>query len=155
MSEFTEAYKDMIRVHGWNGTAATLGLKRQALEQRVYDLNGHGMRVETAMLLQNYSGTKAFAQAVAAASGGVFFELPDVEATHSDELHAKFHELYKEIGNLSATYMAATADNQIDKDERRALEAIEQRMHKAMRELMALMFLIYCPPGAANPADKG
>jgi hypothetical protein len=136
----------MITVHGWNGTAATLGMKRSALEARVYEIAGSGMRVETAMTLQRYSGTHLFAQAVAAASGGVFFELPDVQAAHSEDLHSKFHELYKEIGNLSATYMEATADNQIDQAERRKLESIEQRMHKAMRELMALMFLIYCPP---------
>lgn len=76
VSDFTKSYQDMITVHGWNGTAATMGMKRSSLEARVYELNGHGMRVDTAMMVQAYSGTTLFAQAVAAASGGVFIALP-------------------------------------------------------------------------------
>lgn len=152
MSEFTKAYQAMITKHGWAGTAATLGMSLQMLEARVYGFNGNGMRVDTAMTIQRYAGTSDFAQAVAAASGGVFVRLPDGDVMCRDDLQNKFHELHKEIGDLSGTYMAATADGEIDKKERRQLEDIEQRMHKTMRELMALMFIIYCPSTAAGDA---
>lgn len=150
MSDFTKPYQEMITVHGWNGTAATLGMKRSSLEARVYELNGHGMRVETAMMIQSYSGTTLFAEAVASASGGVFVELPEAGPLDGIDLMAKFHELYAEIGDLSKTYAAAVADGEIDKRERAALERIENNMHKTMKELMGTMFRVYCKVPAAK-----
>jgi hypothetical protein len=152
MSDFTKAYQGMIKVHGWNGTAATLDMKRASLEARVYELNGHGMRVPLAMMIQAYSGTTLFAEAVAAASGGVFIQLPDAGPLDGHDLMAKFHELYAEIGELSSTYTAAIADGEIDKRERAELEHIEQSMHKTMAELMGTMFRVYCRPPAVLPA---
>lgn len=146
--EMLTAYQDMIKVHGWNGTAATLGMTKSQLEARVYEVKGQGMRVDTALLIQAYAGTSHFAQAVAAASGGVFLELPPAEGVSGEELHAKFHELYSELGVLSATYTAAVKDDEIDARERTDLEDIGQRMHKIVGELMALMFQIYCRPSA-------
>ncbi len=150
MSDFTKAYQAMIKVHGWNGTAATLEMKRSSLEARVYELNGHGMRVETAMMVQAYSGTTLFAQAVAAASGGVFIELPEAGPLDGIDLMAKFHELYAEIGELSSTYTASIADGEIDKRERVELERIEQSLHKTMKELMGTMFRVYCRTSAPS-----
>lgn len=147
--EMLTAYQDMIKVHGWNGTAATLGMTKSQLEARVYEVKGQGMRVDTALLIQAYAGTTHFAQAVAAASGGVFMELPPTEGVTGEELHAKFHELYSELGVLSATYTEAVKDNEIDARERTHLEDIGQQMHKIVGELMALMFQIYCRPAAA------
>lgn len=141
------AYQEMIKVHGWAGTAATLGMNKSALEARVYEVKGSGMRVDTALLIQAYSGTTHFAQAVAHAAGGVYVDLP-VSGEHDDEqLGAKFHELYVKLGDLSKTYSFATQDGEIDKRERADLEHIAQEMHKTMKELMALMFQIYCRPG--------
>lgn len=138
----------MIKVHGWNGTAATLGMTKSQLEARVYEVKGSGMRVDTALLIQAYSGTSLFAQAVAAAAGGVFVQLPEGEGVTGEELQAKFHELYVELGRLSATYTAAIADGEIDGREREDLQEIAQQMHKTTQELMALMFQIYCRPAA-------
>ena len=151
------AYQDMIKVHGWTGTAATLGMTRSQLEARVYEVKGSGMRVSTAMLIQAHAGTTHFAQAVAAASGGVFMELPQAEGLSGDQLHDKFHELYSELGELSATYTQAVKDNEIDARERKDLEGIAQQMHKTMGELMALMFQIYCrqPAAAVEVAGHG
>ncbi|MCC6071441.1 YmfL family putative regulatory protein [Massilia sp. GCM10020059] len=147
--EFLSAYQEMIKVHGWNGTAATLGMNKSALEARVYEVKGQGMRVDTAMLIQSYSGTSHFAQAVAHATGGVYVDLPGVGEHDGDELGAKFHELYVKLGDLSKTYSFATKDGEIDNRERADLEHIAQEMHKTMKELMALMFQIYCRPGAS------
>lgn len=146
--DLLSAYQDMMKVHGWNGTAATLGMTRSQLEARVYEVKGQGMRVETALLVQAHSGTTLFAQAIAALSGGVFIELPEGDGVTGEELHSKFHELYVELGRLSATYTAAIQDGEIDRRERTALENISQEMHKTTRELMALMFQIYCRPSA-------
>jgi len=145
----------MIKVHGWNGTAATLGMTKSQLEARVYEVKGSGMRVDTALLIQAYSGTSHFAQAVAAATGGVFVQLPEGEGVTGEELHGKFHELYVELGRLSATYTAAIADGEIDRRERDHLEDIGQQMHKTTQELMALMFQIYCRPVVAGvPSNR-
>jgi hypothetical protein len=145
MSDFAPAYKAMINVHGWTGTSATLGLKRQALEQRVYGFNGHGMRVETAMTLQNYSGTKHFAQAVAIASDGVFFELPKMEVVDRTDLLTKCHQLHAEIGRLSADLERFLEDNELTDDEHRDLQVREQKIHKALCEYMALTYMVYRP----------
>lgn len=150
--ELLTAYQEMIKVHGWIGTAAMLGMSRSALEARVYEVKGSGMRVETALLIQACAGTKHFAQAVAAASGGVFVELPEAECIHGQDLEAKSHELVSELGNLLKTYSEAKKDGEIDKRERAELEDIAQQMHKALQELMSLMFHVYCRKPAALPA---
>lgn len=148
--DFLKAYQEMIKVHGWAGTAATLGMAKSALEARVYEIKGSGMRVDTAMLIQAHAGTKHFAQAVAHASGGVYVDLPTAECAHSEDLEAKFHELVCELGNLSKTYGEAKRDGEIDSRERAALEGIAQQMHKTIQELMGLMFHVYCRQAAST-----
>jgi hypothetical protein len=144
--ELLPAYQEMIKVHGWVGTSATLGMTRSALEARVYEVKGSGMRVETALLIQAHSGTTHFAEAVAKATGGVYIDLPSGEGVNGVSLEEKFHELYDELGTLSRTYSAATKDGEIDPVERVQLEAISDQMHKTMKELMGLMFHVYCRP---------
>lgn len=146
--ELLTAYQEMIKVHGWAGTAATLGMTKSALEARVYEVKGSGMRVDTAMLIQTYAGTKHFAQAVAHASGGVYVDLPTAECSHGEDLETKFRQLVCDLGDLSKTYGVAKADGEIDARERADLESIAQQMHKTLQELMGLMFRIYCRPSA-------
>lgn len=148
--ELLPSYQEMIKVHGWTGTAATLGMTRSQLEARVYEVKGSGMRVSTALLIQAHAGTTHFAQAIALASGGVFVELPSGEGATGEALHDKFHELYTELGRLSGTYTKAIEDNEIDRSERSELEDISQQMHKTMKELMGLMFQVYCRPTVAG-----
>jgi hypothetical protein len=148
--ELLPSYQEMIKVHGWNGTAATLGMTRSQLEARVYEVKGSGMRVDTALLIQAHAGTTHFAQAIAAASGGVFVELPSGDGATGEALQDKFHELYTELGRLSGTYTKAIEDNEIDRRERSELEDISQQMHKTMKELMGLMFQVYCRPTVAG-----
>jgi len=150
--ELLTAYQEMIKVHGWNGTAGTLGLTKSALEARVYEVKGSGMRVDTALLIQSYAGTKHFAQAVAHASGGVYVDLPTAECAHGEDLEAKFHEVVGELGTLSKTYAEAKKDGEIDARERAKLEDIIQQMHKLLQELQGLMFFVYCRPAVANQA---
>lgn len=148
--ELLTSYQEMIKKHGWNPTAAMLGMSRSQLEARVYEVKGSGMRVETALLIQMYAGTTHFAQAIAVSSGGVFVELPSGEGVNGEFLHDKFHELYTELGRLSGTYTDAIKDGEIDRRERSELEEISQQMHKTMKELMGLMFQVYCRPAVAD-----
>jgi hypothetical protein len=148
--ELLPSYQEMIKVHGWTGTAATLGMTRSQLEARVYEVKGSGMRVSTALLIQAHAGTTHFAQAIAVASGGVFVELPTGEGVNGEFLHDKFHELYTELGRLSGTYTDAIKDGEIDRRERCELEDISQQMHKTMKELMGLMFQVYCRPAVVD-----
>lgn len=152
--ELLQAYQDMIKVHGWTGTASTLGMTKSALEARVYEVKGSGMRVDTALLIQAYAGTKHFAQAVAHASGGVFVDLPSAECVHGEDLEAKFHELVYELGHLSKTAAEAKKDGEIDARERAELEGIAQQMHKTLQELMGLMFHVYCRPARKDSTDE-
>lgn len=147
--ELLAAYQEMIKVHGWAGTAATLGMSKSALEQRVYEVKGSGMRVETALLIQRYAGTTHFAQAIAHASGGVFYELPEVGDLSDEELQDKILELNIELGDLSLALKKAKADRIIDAKERAQLQEIEQRMHKTLRELNALILLQHHPLSSA------
>jgi hypothetical protein len=148
--DLLSAYQEMIRVHGWNGTAATLGMTKSALEARVYEVKGSGMRVDTALLIQTYAGTKHFAQAVAHASGGVYVDLPAADDIHGEDLEAKFHELVSTLGDLSKASYDARKDGEIDARERAELEGIAQQMHKILQELMALTFHVYCRPVVAT-----
>jgi hypothetical protein len=108
------------------------------------------MRVDTALLIQTYAGTKHFAQAVAHASGGVYVDLPAADDIHGEDLEAKFHELVSALGNLSKTSYEARRDGEIDSRERAELEDIAQQMHKILQELMALTFHVYCRPAVAT-----
>lgn len=146
--ELLAAYQEMIKVHGWAGTAGTLGMTKSALEARVYEVKGSGMRVDTALLIQRYAGTTHFAQAVAHASGGIFYELPKVGDLSDEEIHDKLIELNIELGELSAAYLAAKKDGKIDKRESADLQDIVNRMHATLCQINALQVLEYCPTPA-------
>jgi len=152
--ELLKAYQEMIKVHGWPGTAATLGMAKSALEARVYEIKGSGMRVDTALLIQAHAGTTHFAQAVAHATGGVYVDLPKAACAHDEDLEDKFHDLVSELGTLSKTYSAAKKDNEINASERADIEAKAQQMHKTLQELMSLMFHVYCRPAGATHQSR-
>ena len=145
------AYQEMIKVHGWNGTAATLGMTKSALEARVYEVKGVSMRVETALLIQSYAGTTHFAEAIAHASGGTFVKLPEPAECDNESLMKKFLALSIEVGQLSAHFAAAVADDVIDQRERAQLEADGARLQQLVAELLALSFRVYCPRPAVAP----
>jgi hypothetical protein len=133
--ELLNCYQEMIKVHGWNGTAATLGMTKSALEARVYEVKGVGMRVDTALLIQRYAGTKHFAQAVAFASGGVYFDLPPANDDGNHDPDEKLLEIMIEAGEYASAYKKAKEDGVINRAERAHLHAIEQQMHKSLCEL--------------------
>lgn len=126
--------------------AAALGMSRDALENRIYERKGQSVLVETALQMQEFSGTTHFAEAVAQASGGLFMKLPDNNGKDRDELLAKFNELYGELGDLSIKFKASVEDGEIDKRERADLSDAGQNIHRTVEELLTLTFQIYCHP---------
>lgn len=140
---------------GWDAMAAALGLSRDALSNRVYERKGQSVSVNHAIQMQEFSGTTLFAEAIAVMSGGVFTKLIAPGAIDREDLHSKFQELWATLGTLSRAFTDYTDDNHIDKRERADLERISNEIHKTMRDLMALMFQIYCKPEPGSEAGQG
>mgnify|MGYP001627230051 CR=1 FL=1 len=148
-----KSYLAMIRAFpgGWDAIAAALGMSRCALENRVYERKGQGVTVDTAMQLQAFSGTTLFAEAVAASSGGTFVKLPVDLVDGNELLGKKFREVSIQFGHYAARFeKAIEGDDEIDASERADLQAIGDSVHKAMSELLALTFRVYCAPDVAQ-----
>ncbi|WP_304607817.1 YmfL family putative regulatory protein [Glaciimonas sp. PAMC28666] len=151
--DLRKAYLSMIKSFngGWDAIAPALGMTRSSLENRIYERKGQSILVETAIQMQAFSGTKFFAEAIATTSGGVFVKLFEGEDVDDELLHLKFQKLYAGLGRLSQSYTDATADGEIDKRERKELNAIAEEIHKTIQEMMSLMFKVYCR--AENSSD--
>ncbi|WP_462370349.1 YmfL family putative regulatory protein [Oxalobacter formigenes] len=141
------SYQKMITAYpgGWSAMAAAMGWSLAGLENRVYERKNQQMSVHDAFQIQEFSGSSAFAEAVAARSGGTFIKLPEVGAISNEDLFKKFQTLHVYLGVLSEEHMDSTEDGKIDKKERVRLEAIEKDIHRTLAELMAITYMIYCP----------
>lgn len=141
-----QAYLQMIRAFpgGWDAMAGALGMSRDALENRIYERKGQSVTVDTAMQMQAFSQTTAFAEAIASTSGGTYVQLPPVDELDNEDLFAKFRELHAELGELSAKWSAYTADDELDDVERAKLNAIKDEIHKTLTELLAMSERVYC-----------
>lgn len=144
--EIKKSYLSMIKAFpgGWDAMAGALGMSRMALENRIYERKGQAVLVETALQMQQFSGSTHFAEAVATMSGGTFVQMPDHTEHDNEELLAKFNELYAELGDLSAKFKSSIQNGEIDGGERRDLATVGQHIHKSVEELLALAFSIYC-----------
>ena len=141
-----EAVLQMIRLAGGMSKAGeSLGYTRDALSNRVYGRKGQQLPEDDILELQILSGQALYAEAFAAESGGVFIRLPEVDVFGNDELLTKFQQLQMHLGELSKTFIAATADGMVDRKEKKELDAIADDIHKTLSELMAITYRIYCP----------
>lgn len=136
---------------GWDVMAASLGMSRQALENRVYERKGQGILVQTAFQMQLISGTTLFSELSAKQGAGVFMTLPEHGEHDNEELLSKFNELYVELGDLSGKFREFTSDNKISTSERLTLQGVGQHIHRTVEELLALTFRVFCKP--AKEAD--
>ncbi len=146
--EIKKSFLSMIRSFpgGWDAMAGALGMSRDALENRIYERKGQSVLVETALQMQQFSGTTHFAEAVAQASGGLFMKLPEHHGMDREELLAKFNELYSKLGDLSTKFREYVKDDEIDQRERADLTDTGQEIHRTVEELLALTFQIYYHP---------
>jgi len=134
---------------GWGAMCGSVGMTRNALENRIYERGGQEVMVNLALTMQAQSSTKHFAEAVATVSGGVFVAFPEL-GTENMPIQSKFNELYIELGRYHQHYQDAIGDDVIDKGERRILERDAAQLHKIVAELMALTFRVYCPNGGED-----
>ncbi len=154
--EIRKSYLSMIKAFpgGADAISAALAMSRDALENRIYERKGQGLLVDTAMQMQASTGTTFFAEAVATASGGTFVKLPSSGPVSNECIGKKFRELYAELGEFSKTFDQATADDVIDKRERKDLQAIADEMHKTLGELLALTWSVYCARDQLGQEDQ-
>lgn len=148
--EIRKSYLAMIKEFGGgaDAMAAALAMSKAALHNRIYEIKGQGILVDTAMQMQALSRSTHFAEAVASESGGVFVKLPDPDEIDREELLVKFNELYGHLGDLSTKFKDSISDNEIDKKERKALQSLGHEIHQTIEELLALTFVIYCQQDA-------
>lgn len=128
----------------WVVAAAHLGMTENSLKNRAYELKGQSLSTDDALALQQLSGTTFFAEAIAAASGGTFVKLPNIDKSTNDSIQQLFNQNYAEIGRLFESFTAAAADGVIDDHERAQISAHGQALHRKIEMLMALMFSVYC-----------
>ncbi|MFZ6819833.1 YmfL family putative regulatory protein [Undibacterium sp. Ji22W] len=139
---------------GWDAMCGALGMNRIALQNRIYECKGMDVGVNTALLMQEFSGTTLFAEAVAAQSGGTFVKLPQIDAVGNEEISEKFHEAMETLGKLSIEYRDAVKDGEVNSRERERLNAIIDQMHMTLNQIMALTVKVYCRETAAKGGDE-
>lgn len=129
---------------GWSAMGAALGMTVSSLENRVYGRKGQDITVATAMRMQQASDTCYFAEAVAAASGGVFVALPPFGEAGNIDIQQKYVELIEQVGALAREYREATADDEVCTAERRRLERLGHRICQLVTQINQMTFRIYC-----------
>lgn len=126
-----------------NDQSAAMGLTKDALKNRIYERKGQRVSVDEAMLMQDFSGTKFFANEVARQSGGVFLEVIPAGIRERSELLTEFNRLTQELGELSKDYELSVRDGQIDGAEKVMLKRQAYRIHKQLEKILAISFAIY------------
>ena len=146
MDRIRSSYQAMCRAMsgGWSTMAASLGLSKDGLENRVYERKGQSVDVHLAMQMQASSGTTHFAEAVAAESGGVFIPLPDVSVIDDEEIQAVYMQLVDEVGRLAREWREATRDGEVDDKERARLEAVRVAICQKVTQMNTLTFVVFC-----------
>lgn len=125
--------------------AGALEMTKASLENRVYEVKGQTVQIETAFAMQRLSGTTHFAQAVAELSGGTFVPMPAIDAElTNDELLQKFQEMYEAVGRFTALHRESIEDGVIDSTERVDLTRSGNAISSQVQQLLALSFRIYC-----------
>lgn len=145
MNMMRSIYVDMARAFpgGFAAMATALGFTYDALKNRVYGKKGQSIDVETAMLMQDFSGTKLFANEIARRSGGVFLEVIPEAIRDRSELLTEFNRLTAELGQLSQKYELSVRDGCIDDEEKASLKQQAYAIHKQLERILAISFSIY------------
>lgn len=142
---YRQAMKGMCDAAGGIAAAAkAIGISLHALKCRVYENRGQSISVAQALRLQALSGSSLFAEYVAAASGGAFVRLPECGPVGNEEISAKFHELYQELGELSQEFCEMNAKGEMTTADQVKVNQTIERMHKTQEEMRALMYRVFC-----------
>lgn len=128
---------------GTAAMAAALGYTVDALRNRIYERKGQCVNVDDALMMQDLSGTKLFANEIAQQSGGVFLEVIPPTTLERAEILTEFNQLVQSLGELSREYELSVRDGRINSDEKRALRMRAYVIHKQVERLLAISFAIY------------
>ncbi len=128
---------------GTAAMAAALGYTVDALRNRIYERKGQCINVDDALMMQDLSGTKLFANEIAQQSGGVFLEVIPPTTLERAEILTEFNQLVQSLGELSREYELSIRDGKINLDEKKALKQRAYVIHKQVERLLAISFAIY------------
>lgn len=128
---------------GTAAMAAALGYTVDALRNRIYERKGQCVNVDDALMMQDLSCTKLFANEIAQQSGGVFLEVIPPTTLERAEILTEFNQLVQSLGELSREYELSIRDGKINLDEKKALKQRAYVIHKQVERLLAISFAIY------------
>lgn len=136
--DIKKSYLKMIRAFpgGWDAMAAALGFSRDALENRIYERKGQSILVETALQMQEFSGTTHFAEAVCFNSGGLFMAIPKFDGIADMELLDAYTAMVVDEGRFAADFREALSDRKISRHE---YEKLREDLHDQQRHEMELL----------------
>ncbi len=135
---------------GWGAMTGALAMTRDSLENRIYERKGQGLQVETALMMQAFSRTTLFAEAIATASGGTFVKLPADMDFGNEEIDKKWRSLYKRLGDFAHHFEEAIDDGEITKRECAILKDDAACMHRIVEEMIALSLKVYMKSDAGE-----
>lgn len=115
----------------------------QILRNQLVGNERHNLSIDRAERIVELCDSDDLAHAAAFMRGGVFVRIPVSALADREDLLAKFNELYAELGQLSQRFAEATADNEVDAQERHDLSLIGRRICDKVQELLGLTFQVY------------
>ena len=122
---------------GISGAAKKIGRSPQVLYNKFSDsMPGNEIAAREALALADAIQTTAYAEAIAAYFGGVFFKMPEGVAADDDVLQA-YLAVVERMGSLSSELMAARDDGVIDPDEYQRLCSEGRATTAAIMSLLA------------------
>lgn len=129
--------------HGPDALAVAMGLSPAGLNNRRYCIKGQQLSEDELLAMQALSGTRLYAEYIAARSGGVFVPLPEAAEVDNDELLNRQLELAEEVGALARLLKDSIRDGSISAGERSALHEEASKLFRMAHELVGVAVLVY------------
>jgi hypothetical protein len=129
--------------HGPDALAVAMGLSPVGLNNRRYCIKGQQLSEDELLAMQALSGTRLYAEYIAARSGGVFVPLPEAAEVDNDELLNRQLELAEEVGALARLMKDSIRDGSINAGERSALYEEASKLFRMAHELVGVAVLVY------------
>lgn len=129
--------------HGPDALAVAMGLSPAGLNNRRYCIKGQQLSEDELLAMQALSGTRLYAEYIAARSGGVFVPLPEAAEVDNDELLNRQLELAEEVGALARLMKDSIRDGSINAGERSALYEEASKLFRMAHELVGVAVLVY------------
>ncbi|MDF7657608.1 YmfL family putative regulatory protein [Erwiniaceae bacterium L1_54_6] len=135
---------------GYAEAAEWLGVTEDALFNRLRTNGDQIFPMGWAMVLQQASGTKHIADAVSRQSNSVNVPLVDIEEVDNADINDRLMETIEWIGKHTAYLREATADGEIDKQEREKIEENSYQVMAKWQQHLTLLYRTFCQPEELN-----